>query len=145
MTYTVSDIKSNKQIAEQFAETYYKIFGVVPCISCTGELHNAISRLNNYKFEKINKMENQKYKLRKDVLLWSNTLHKHFTTANMTDEAAIALIKEFPEYERLFEISDPIVTALENFEVGDNEKSLDISETKTLDKKRIELKVKAKK
>ncbi len=145
LTYTVSDIKTNKQKAEHFAETFYQLFGIVPCVSCSGELHSAINQLHNYKTYKKSKMENQKYKLKKDVLLWSNKLHKHFTNVNMTDEAAQILIEEYPEYERLFDTSDPIVKALENFEAGDNEKAVSPASTKTLDKKQIELKVKAKK
>lgn len=141
MNYNVSEIKTNKEIAEQFATEYYNIFGVVPCVSCTGELHNAINKLSLH-YTKKNTMEKSKYKLNSDRLLWSTVLHKHFSKANMTDEAAVELIKEHPEYEKYFDTSDPIVKAFENFEDGDNEKKVEISTLKTLDKKQAKLKTK---
>lgn len=144
LTYSISDIRASKENAELFANTFYELFGSVPCISCTGELQNAINRLKLYSTQKINQMKNTKYKFNCDRMLWSDLLHKHFTKDNLTDEAAETLIKENPEYEKFFDTSDPIITALENFEAGDNEKSVSISNTKTLDKKQVELKVKAK-
>lgn len=141
-SYNVAEIKTNKQTAEQFATEYYSIFGVVPCVSCTGELHAAINKLSLHYTSNINQMEKEKrkYKLNADRLLWSTVLHKHFTKDNMTDEAAVELIKEHPEYEKYFDTSDPIVEALEKFEAGESELKVDITKLKTLDKKQAKLK-----
>lgn len=149
MEYAVQEIKTNKELAEQFATEYYNAFGVVPCVSCTGELHLAINKLSLHLTQSKNKMEKakSKYKLKADRMLWCEELHMHYTKDNITDEAAKILISEHPEYEKYFDTSDPVKevgAANENNDL-DSEKSVDISQTKTLDKKQIQLKVKRKK
>lgn len=99
---SIATIIISREAGEELTNIYYLLTGkVVACSGCANEALMAYNSIVNY----INRDSNpdhplnkgkviMNYKLKKDVLAYSNTLRRHFNAASLTDEAAIALIAE---------------------------------------------------
>lgn len=107
----VSAIVSSRQAGEELTDLYYRLTGkIVRCSGCASEALVVYSSIENYikrdsnpehPFNKNKIMTN--YKLKKDVLAYSNTYNRHFTNDSMTDEVGATIISENENNLQLFE------------------------------------------
>lgn len=107
----VASVISSRQAGEELTNLYYRLTGkIVRCSGCASEalvvynsIENYIRRDSNpdHPFNKNKIMSN--YKLKKDVLAYSNTFNRHFTNDSMTDEVGATIISENESNLQLFE------------------------------------------
>lgn len=132
----VASVISSRLAGEELTDLYYRLTGkIVRCSGCASEalvvynsIENYIKRDSNpdHPFNKNKIMSN--YKLKKDVLAYSNTFNRHFTNESMTDEVGATIISENDANLQLFDEYP-----------SDYEKDVEAVRTKKLDVQEVEL------
>lgn len=79
------------------------------CLTCPGGFHSAYVHLQTQYYNLTNKIITKKmaaknFKLKKDVSIYSNTLHSHYNDMNLTDEVATTLLNESEGNEQYFDV-----------------------------------------
>lgn len=107
----ISTIIISREAGEELTDLYYRLTGiVVRCSGCVNEalvaynsIHNYINRDSNpdHPFNKGKIMSN--YKLKKDALVYCQSMFRHFNQSSITDELAVAAIAENENNLQYFE------------------------------------------
>lgn len=108
---TIATIVVSREVGEELTDIYYRLTGkIVSCSGCSSEAlmaHNSILKFierdsnPDHIFNKNKIMSN--YKLKKDVLAYSQTDNRHYNNDSLTDESAVAIIAENENNLELFD------------------------------------------
>lgn len=123
---TSSDVLYKNHLKEVF-ETYYKLFGEV-CTGCPNKISGYINRIKNYKKPSImsdDKKQKSEFQLKKGTIIPVRGTSKAYSSANITDEIALKLLRDNPNRKPLFsKLPENIDDLLETKEVPEGEKTL---------------------
>jgi hypothetical protein len=99
LQYAIS--KGEPNAIEELKSLYLSALGKTMKRDCYSCRLRAYQELTNLTEQKINQMANQKHTFKdKDALVYFN--HSHYTSANITDEVAEAMVKSNPANAELF-------------------------------------------
>lgn len=99
----VSDILNDRKLKQQFISLCKILFQTNLCAKCNSSIKQAFLNFKSITPKQINTMEKREFILKPNTVLWVESLQKHVTNANLTDDIALALLNKNKGYAKYFE------------------------------------------